>query len=237
MKDSSFRFKQFIVKQDQSGMKISTDAVLLGALVGGCSFKKVLDIGTGTGVIALMLAQRLPDAQIDAIEIDPKAYSQAKGNFTESPFSDRLKISQGAIQEYYHRRNSAYDLIVSNPPYYPDHLKSPNQQKNQAMHTDSLSFDDLVGSVDRLLQDDGEFWLILPSRQMNEFTQLAIKCNLYPKSSISIHDKSERPPIRYIQCFARKVQSVIEDQVIIKQSDGMYTTQYSELLKEFLIIF
>ncbi|MCH7408782.1 methyltransferase [Belliella sp. DSM 111904] len=237
MKESGFRFKQFVVMQDQCGMKISTDAVLLGAIAGNEAHRKVLDIGSGTGVISLMLAQRLPQVLVDAVEIDEKAYGQALENFQESPFSERMKLHHVAIQDFCGENVSSYDLIVSNPPYYPDHLKSSNYQKNQAMHTDSLSFEDLVRSVDMMLHEDGEFWLILPPAQMDKFVQLAIEDRLYPHQCILVRDKAEKPVIRQIVSFCRNNQPIDESQIIIKNSSDEYSTKYSELLKEFLIIF
>ena len=169
MANSWFQFQQFRINQDRCAMKISTDAVMLGALADAISPREILDVGTGTGVIALMLAQRFPKANVQAVEIDSETASQALENFRSNTFSDRIQLWEGRFQDFEPQLN--YDLIVSNPPYFPDHLKSSDVQRNMALHTDELSFDDLLGKVIQLLKDDGQLerakgiWLVLSSDQ------------------------------------------------------------------------
>jgi tRNA1Val (adenine37-N6)-methyltransferase len=142
MGNSWFQFQQFRIHQDRCAMKISTDAVLLGTLTEAEHPVKILDIGTGTGVIALMLAQRFPSSWVDAVEIDQDAAEQAAENFRESQYAGRLGIFQGRIQDF--PEEEKFDLIVSNPPFFPDHLKSTDSKRNKALHTDELSFSELV---------------------------------------------------------------------------------------------
>ncbi|MEE0972800.1 MAG: methyltransferase, partial [Paludibacteraceae bacterium] len=159
MRNSFFRFKQFTVYQDRCAMKVGTDGVLLGVLADVSKATRILDIGTGTGLIALMLAQRQKDAHVDAIEIDEQAAQQAQENIAQSPFC-YIHVHTTALQAY--NSTQPYDLIVSNPPYFVDSLKAPNAARNLARHTDSLSFADLLQGAERLLHNDGCFWVILP---------------------------------------------------------------------------
>lgn len=184
MANSWFQFQQFRVDQDKCAMKISTDAVMLGAVADAVSPKEILDVGTGTGVIALMLAQRFADAKIQAVEIDPQAAAQALDNFRSNTFSDRMQLWEGRFQDF--EPNQNYDLIVSNPPYFPDHLKSSDTQRNRALHTVELSFADLLEKVNLLLKEVGQFWIILPPRQMMDFQKKAEKYDLFLDGKINL---------------------------------------------------
>src|SRR5690554_2397329 len=171
MPNSYFQFKQFIIHQDNCGMKITTDAVVLGALASHELAGRVLDIGTGTGVIALMLAQRFPESLIQGIEIDQHAFVQAKENVALSPWKDRIKLFPQSFQEFLAVKPEPFDLIVSNPPYFPDHIKSKDHQRNLALHNDALPFQDLVNGVASLLASNGLFWIILPESQMQDLAK------------------------------------------------------------------
>jgi tRNA1Val (adenine37-N6)-methyltransferase len=233
MGNSWFQFQQFRVNQDRCAMKISTDAVLLGALANAESPNKILDIGTGTGVIALMLAQRFPDAKITAIEIDEDAAGQAEENFRASQFAARLCLIHGRFQAY--PETEKYELIVSNPPFFADHLKSEDPKRNKALHTDDLSFVDLITKVSGLLSEVGNFWVILPPTQMKTFTELALKCGLHLIETYNIRDSKSKPYHRTVNNFSFCKSVKIEVEIILKDENSGYTSSYSSLLSGFLL--
>jgi tRNA1Val (adenine37-N6)-methyltransferase len=237
MANSWFQFQQFRVQQDRCAMKISTDAVLLGSLAQNPSPSQILDIGTGTGVIALMMAQRFPEAQVTALEIDPAAATQADENFKESPFAERLKLIPSALQEF--STDWSFDLIVSNPPYFPDHLKSSDPKRNLALHTDSLSFEALLHHASQLLSPSGQFWVILPPRQMGDFCKLAEEALLFPNSKIQIQDNVSKPVHREIVSFSKTkgLHSIPTRVCYLKSEDGTYTEDYQQLISGFLLGF
>lgn len=213
-------------------MKISTDAVVLGGLAEGDSAKNILDIGTGTGVIALMLAQRFSLAQIQGVEIDADAASQAEENFQGSPFSDRLSIWKGDFLDF--PISKKFDLIVSNPPFFPNHLKSTDHKRNQALHTVTLSFSDLVKKVSELLSDSGVFWVILPPRQMEDLIAEAKENHLILNKKFTIQDKSSSKIHREICAFSKNSSSVELEEIFIKDEEGLPHPSYSKLVKGFL---
>jgi len=235
MGNSWFQFQQFRINQDRSAMKISTDAVLLGALANAENPVQILDIGTGTGVIALMLAQRFPQAKITAIELDDEAAGQARENFEESSFAGRLKVFAMRIQDF--KSTLKFDLIVSNPPYFPDHLKSSDQKRNQALHTDQLSFEELIQKSSELLSEKGSFWVILPPRQMTDFIFLAEKDKLFLSEIYQVQDSPSKAVHRQIAKFTRFEQVVFEGKLLIKNADGTPHESYKDLISGFLLNF
>jgi tRNA1Val (adenine37-N6)-methyltransferase len=216
-------------------MKISTDAVLLGALAAADSPNHILDIGTGTGVISLMLAQRFPDSLITGVEIDSEASEQALENFRESPFSSRLQVKNVRFQDL--TENQLFDLIVSNPPYFPDHLKSKNSKRNQALHTDALSFNELIQKSVNLLQQEGKIWIILPPRQLDDFTELAEKAGLFPYREVGVRDTGDKPVIRKILGFSRSQVIPLREELILKKENGVFSDSYRDLISGFLLGF
>ncbi len=235
MANSWFQFQQFRINQDRCAMKISTDSVLMGGLAFGEKPQTILDIGTGTGVIALMVAQRFPESQITAVELDDLAADQAKNNFSESPFADRLVIWEGDFQSFFSEHK--FDLIVSNPPYFPDHLKSKDEQRNKALHTDALSFKDLISNVSKLLDSKGSFWVILPPRQMLDFVRISQEFALFPKRKYSVLDKPGKRVLREIVCFSFQKTEVEEVQIFIKNEDGSPHLTYRNIVNGFLLEF
>ncbi|PZX52558.1 tRNA1(Val) (adenine(37)-N6)-methyltransferase [Algoriphagus chordae] len=235
MANTWFQFQHFRVNQDRCAMKISTDAVMLGALAKALSPREILDVGTGTGVIALMLAQRFPLARVQAVEIDPEAAAQALDNFRSSTFSDRMQLWEGRFQDFAAQQN--YDLIVSNPPYFPDHLKSSDMQRNMALHTDELSFEDLLGKVAQLLKEDGQFWIILPPRQMQDFRKEAEQHGLFLGVKYTLQDKPGKRIQREICAFSRNQNEVETSAIFIKNEDGSPHESYANLVRGFLLGF
>src|ERR1700761_6457123 len=182
-----FRFKQFNVDQTGCAMKINTDGVLLGALAETDHPKTILDIGTGTGVIALMLAQRFGQAQIDAVEIDESAARTANLNFGRSAFANRMQTYTMSFGEFFEQHpEKKYDLIVSNPPFYINSLESPGEKKKLAKHTDEGFFADLLQDAAKHLNDKGTFWLILPLQTAQLVNVIAYQYNLNRQKKISV---------------------------------------------------
>ena len=165
-----FQFKQFTIQQDRCAMKIGTDGVLLGAWTPIVNNPfSILDIGTGTGIIALMLSQRSYAEQIDALEIDEDAYEQSVDNFENSPWSDRLFCFHAGLDEFVEEPEDEYDLIVSNPPFYTDDFKSANEQRDLARFADAMPFEDLIEAADLLLSENGIFAVIIPFKEEENF--------------------------------------------------------------------
>ncbi len=233
MPNSWFQFQQFLINQDRCAMKVSTDAVMLGALAHSLYPSYILDVGTGTGVIALMLAQRFAKAEIQGVELDPAAATQARENFEGSIFADRLGCWQGRFQEF--QPNCKFDMIVSNPPYFPDHLKSANSARNQALHTDSLGFGELIEHASRLLQPEGRFWVILPLRQMLDFRAIASEAGLHPFEIHQLQDRPDVKPHREIVGFTFYFSEILESRIIIKESDSQFHDSYRKLISGFLL--
>jgi len=237
MSNSWFQFQQFRVAQDRCAMKISTDAVLLGSLVQSDAPKQILDIGTGTGVIALMLAQRFPQASLRALELDPEAASQAKENCEQSPFSERLTVLQGRFQDF--PVEQRFDLLVSNPPFFPDHLPASDPKRQQALHTNSLSFEELLQKASQLLAPSGSFWVILPPRQMQDFIQYAKAYGLFQHTRVGIRDSAAKPIHREVvgYTFSEPLASIPTEELLLKNGDGSYSERYQQLISGFLLGF
>lgn len=233
MPNNYFQFKQFRVEQGLASMKVTTEGCLLGALVKVTgSEHQILDIGTGTGLLSLMLAQR-SGAHIDAIEIDHDAFHQARENFEQSPWSERLKAHHGSIQEYQRQPLIRYDLIISNPPFFQNHLKS-GKARDQAIHNDELSFGDLAKAVSTLLKDDGKFWVIYPGYEFQEFMTVAGNHGLKLIKKYEVFDRPTKPLFRNIGVFGfDDFGRTEEEELFIKASDGKYSPRFREVIREY----
>lgn len=228
-----FRFKQFTVWHDRCAMKVGTDGVLLGATapVGGKT--NVLDIGTGSGLIALMLAQRNAMAQITAIELEGQAAEQANQNFSLSPWKDRLTLLNIDFKNF--ESSDKFDLIVSNPPYFVNSLRSPNANKNQARHTDGLSFDDLLDGVAKLLTSDGTACFIIPIEAKADFIGIGLLKNLHLKRCIEIQTTPSGKIRRVILEFKSSANELVEEELLIEIERHKYSPAYIELTREFYL--
>ena len=231
---AGFRFKQFAVEQEDVAMKVGTDGVLLGAWADCDGAKCILDIGTGTGVIALQMAQRNPIAHIHAVEIDDTAAKRARANFDLSPWAERLTVEQTAVQEF--APAEKFDLIVSNPPYFVDSLLPPDAKRSTARHTHDLTFEELDSAVCRLLDDNGKFALILPVAEFEKYlalTQLHLvrRCDVCPVEGGSTK--------RIMGEFAKQPTAEIEIETIAIERGrrGDYTDNYRALTKDFYLKF
>jgi len=233
-----FRFKQFAVDQTNCAMKINTDGVLLGALTEADNTASMLDIGTGTGVIALMLAQRFTSAQIDGVEIDEAAAQTAGRNFENSPFADRLNIYPLSIQKFFSEHlDRKYDLIVSNPPFHLNSLESPKAGKALAKHTDGGFFEDLISGVAKHLTENGKCWLVLPLQAAGLVKELGDKNGLYLQKKIAVHSFKESEPHREIVVFGSKEISMEVSKLVIYKAVNNYTNEYKLLLQPYFINF
>src|ERR1051326_8525269 len=188
MPNQAFVFKKFIIRQDKCAMKVGTDAVLLGAWVDPSKAKKILDIGTGTGVIALMLAQK-SNAIIDAIDVDENACAQAGENFSLSPWKERISILHNSVQQFAAATENKYDLIVSNPPYFEHSTKASEQKRTVARHTDMLGYDEMLNSVLKLLDKKGKFCIILPLKEGEHFRDMAEKNKLFLSKLVRVRPR------------------------------------------------
>ena len=209
-----FRFRQFVVEQDLCAMKVGMDGVLLGAWAQGG--KRILDMGTGTGLIALMMAQRYPESLVTAIDIDEGAIQQAMMNVENSHFRHQIIVKQEAVQEH----QGQYDSIVSNPPYFIDSLSAPNQQRNTARHTDTLSYSELMQSAYRLLTDDGEFSVIVPFDYKQRMEDEATFVGFFPHHVLGIRTVERKPAKRYLLSFMK--HPIERDDAIITVGDDAY---------------
>lgn len=233
---SIFRFKQFEVDQSSCPMKINTDGVLLASLADATGARRILDVGTGTGVIALMLAQRCPDSRVEAVEIDPLAAEMAGRNFNNSIFRDRLSIHAKAFQQL--ETTSRYDLIVSNPPFYTDSLHNPDARKKLARHTDLGFFAELLQFAAAYLSASGKLTMILPVQLADTVVGLAAGIELYCTGQIEIHSFVGEPAIRKIITLARNAAMEAERrEFIIYQSRGIYTESYKRALAPYFLAF
>ncbi len=232
-----FTFKQFAVEQDRCAMKIGTDGVLLGAWtpITNNPFS-ILDIGAGTGIIALMLAQRSNAEQIDALEIDEDAYEQATDNFENSPWSDRLFCYHAGLDEFVEEPEDEYDVIVSNPPFFTEDYKTENEQRDIARFADAMPFEELIEAADLLLSENGIFSVIIPYKEEESFLVLANEYELYPLKITRVKGTPTTEIKRSLLAFTRKETTVFPiDELIIETARHVYTPEYIALTKDFYV--
>lgn len=210
-------------------MKIGTDGVLLGAWTAPGDAKNVLDIGTGTGLIALMLAQK-SDAKIEALEIDRDAYVQAKENFQLSPWSERLECIYSSLQQYAKTSKEKYDLIVSNPPYFINSPRSTVDARATARHMDeALSPEELADSVAKLLSENGMLNMILPLKEGNVFMVHAEKRGLYINRMVRVYTKPDKNEKRLLLTFSKTRKEILSEKLVIQNENGDYTKEFIDL--------
>lgn len=238
MSNPAFAFKKFTVRQDKCAMKVGTDAVLLGAWADVKNVNRILDIGTGTGVIALMMAQR-SGAFIDAIDIDANACIQAVGNIGESIWSDRIRVQHTSLQEFARQSDSRYDLIVSNPPYFIDSSKASGVERTTARHADLLPYCEMMEGVLKLLNKGGRLCIILPVKEGEVFRELAGKgkLKLSKLTRVRTHaDKSQEK--RWLMQYEFNPTSFSEDFLVIeKDARHSYSEEYKLLTRDFYLAF
>ena len=233
MANPFFTFKQFTIRHDRCAMKVGTDGVLLGAWTNVNHSQNLLDIGTGTGLIALMLAQRCPEASITGIDIDAEAVKQAFENVQSSPWASRVEVTLQDICTF--TTDQRFDTIVSNPPYFINSLKCPNNQRNTARHTDTLDAEKLLCNVARLLSDNGRFSIILPAEQTDLLIQTACTQGLYPSRKTAVITRPGLPPKRILMEFQKTRKAFQTDELIIELERHIYSEEYIALTKEFYL--
>lgn len=241
-----FHFKEFSINQDRCAMKIGTDGVLLGAWVSiDSDVNQILDLGAGTGIIALQLAQRNAYADIDAVEVDDAAFEQCTDNFENSPWADRLFCYHASAQEFATEMDETYDLIVSNPPFYSpsDHkdeslIKGEKKMSNSrkiARFNDSLPFEHLIGCVHKLLSENGIFALILPRKEEESFISLASEAGLYPRRICRVRGNNTSEEKRSLLEFTFQVSEIELTELTIETERHNYTDAYRDLVKDFYL--
>lgn len=234
---SKFAFKQFSVQQDKCAMKIGTDSVLLGAWcpIDNNPFS-VLDIGAGTGILSLMLAQRSHAEQIDALEIDEDTYEQCVENFEASPWSDRLFCFHAGLDEFIEEPEDEYDIIISNPPFYSEDYKTDNSQRDLARFQDAMPFEELVEAADLLLSENGIFAVIIPYKEEERFIDLCAEVELFPVKVTRVKGSHTTPIVRSLLAFKRyELSALTADELVIEINRHEYTDDYINLTKDFYL--
>lgn len=232
MSNNSFCFKQFTVTQERCAMKVGTDGALLGAWARVEQAKRVLDVGTGTGLIALMSAQRSA-ARVVGVEIESEAAAEARENVLRSPWSNRIEIVCSDIRHY--QPDEQFDAILSNPPFFVRSLTCPQKSRTLARHSEALSCKDLLLSAKRLLKLDGELSLVLPANRLQEWVDTAGEENLFLVRRTWVHTKIDIPPKRVLLSFGFVPKEPDENELVIESSTGCYSKEFKELLHDFYL--
>lgn len=240
MSNTSFAFKQFTIQQEKCAMKVGTDAVLLGAWAKTYGVRHILDIGTGTGVIALMLAQRC-GAQIDAIDIDEQTAKEAKQNVQNSPWHDRVHVQNISLQDFEKIQDGKYELIVSNPPYFNDTIPATEESRTKARHAIHLPFPDLIHAATKLLTKDGKFYVILPTKEGEQFREMAEAKGLHLRRLTRVKTTPEKPEKRLLMQFGFTAKPQVSESTLVIEKDNLnaqhYTGEYVELTKDYYLYF
>ncbi len=232
-----FRFKHFLIKQERAAMKVCTDSCLFGSLISSENKKNALDIGCGTGLLSLMLAQKNCDIQITALEIDQNAVLDATENIQESPFSNQITLYHQTVQDFSKNSNDKFDLIVCNPPFYQNNLKSDKIDKNTAHHAETLTFNDLSECIDILLEENGSAWILLPPFEMREFISIIEERKLYVSNRYEVRHDENKAVFRVIVELKRTKVVLEEISVINIYENKQYSPIFVELLRDYYLIF
>jgi tRNA1Val (adenine37-N6)-methyltransferase len=233
MPNPYFRFKQFIIHQDRCAMKVCTDSCILGAWTAPRlnGVKWILDIGTGTGLLPLMLAQQ-SDAFMDTIESDPESAGQAEENIKKSPWSNRIRLLEGDVRKYSFK--TAYDFIITNPPFYESDLRSPADKKNKAKHDESLTLDKLILLIRSNLHAEGAFSILLPFHRTVYFENLAGINGFFLQEKLIVRQTPAHTPFRSICLFGfLKPENPVNHELVIKDQNGKYSMEFAELMKAY----
>ncbi|GHB64845.1 tRNA1(Val) (adenine(37)-N6)-methyltransferase [Persicitalea jodogahamensis] len=238
-RNSYFRFKQFTVQQDRCAMKVCTDACAFGAWANNAGAKRILDIGTGTGLLSLMAAQRNPAAQIEAVEIDEDAARQALENVQNSPFASRISLFQTAVQDF--NPNERYDSILVNPPFFQNDLRSPDPKINRAQHAATLTFPELLESVNRLLKPQGTWHILLPIEESNQLKNSALTQGWFMQDELVLYHSVKHQPFRLMRSFSRTKNenqtTHSENLAIYEPESSNHTLAFRQLLRDFYLKF
>lgn len=230
MAKEKFSFKQFDVYHDKCAMKVGTDGVLIGAWAEGG--RSILDIGTGTGLVAMMMAQRFPNAHIDAIDIDHDAYCQARENIAKTSFAERINVVETSLQQHH----GQYDAIVSNPPFFENSLKAPDGKRSVARHADSLPVAELMRRVYEMLTDEGVFSAVIPTQMLSRYEEEAAYNKLALVRICKVKTVERKPAKRcLIMIKKRKTDALHIEEHLLMNTDGSRSDWYQELTSEFYL--
>lgn len=237
MGNNFFKFKQFTIHQSRATLKVCTESCLFGAYIPCHDKNRILDIGTGTGLLALMLAQKNDTSIIDAVELDQPSFEDAQDNFQNSPWSNRLQVTLGNIQEYSTMTPHKYDLIVCNPPFFIKQLKSPDSRTNSALHGKDLKPSDLLTIVNALSNVEGIFYVLLPDAEMKSLMAQFVASQWQLIDYVEVYQTDEKPIFRSIAGFKKTniPQQVKESQIIIYENDRSYTEDFKNLLQDYYL--
>ena len=236
MPNDYFQFQQFRVEQQRAAMKVCTDACIFGAWVAqllGKQHGRLLDIGTGTGLLALMVAQQT-GLKIDAIDIRTEAVDEAGNNFRSSPWSDRLNCFHGDIRRW--RTDEPYDALICNPPFYENNLRSADDEKNDAMHSERLTLLELVNAIKELLKAEGSWGILLPYSRLDFFLGIVEGMAWNVLHRLDIYNEGKKEPFRSCMWLGKEGETTMQQQLTIKQS-GIYTEEFSNLLGSYYLTF
>ncbi|WP_338557549.1 tRNA1(Val) (adenine(37)-N6)-methyltransferase [Erwinia sp. E_sp_B01_3] len=236
LRANGFTFKQFFIAHDRCAMKVGTDGVLLGAWAPVASAQRVLDIGTGSGLIALMLAQRTgQDVQVDAVELDEQAAGQAKENAAASPWADRIHIWQDDICRWSEKAKQRYSLIVSNPPYFTPGVECASPERASARYTSGLTHDVLLACAEELITEEGFFCVVLPAAAGDKLIELALQRGWHLHYRTDISDTEVRPPNRVLLALSPTAGELFVDRMTIRGPDHNYSEAHCSLTREFYL--
>lgn len=227
---SAFQFRDFVVHQAKSAMKVNTDAMILGSLIEAKGKIKGLDIGTGTGVLSLMIAQRNTQIEIEAIEIDQESAEEAILNFKNSNWFNRLKLNQIDFLDF--QSPHLFDLIVSNPPYFENGILNSSSRKAKTRHEESLPLIRLIEKSAELLSENGDFWVILPFETAFKWKEKALSIQLFCRKEIIVFSKKNQPK-RIVYCFSKMNDDTQSLSVTIRNEDNTYSEEYKKLTRDF----
>ncbi len=239
MPNNYFRFKEFIIYQDKCSMKVCTDACIFGAYVARVisnfelQISNCLDVGSGTGLLSLMVAQKNPDIIIDAVEIEKNAFHQAKENFLISKWNDRLNMFHSDVKDFVSPKK--YDVIISNPPFYQNELPSTEKNKNIARHDEGLTLKDLITTIEKYISDTGIFSVLLPYQRIKFFEDLAEEKKFFLQEKLLIRQTPSHNFFRGILFFSNSKTDTKTNDLIIKSAEGNYTNEFTELMKEYYL--
>ncbi|HET6556192.1 MAG TPA: methyltransferase [Prolixibacteraceae bacterium] len=237
-RNNYFQFKQFRVVQQHSAMKVGVDGVLIGSWADVSGAHRILDIGAGTGLIALMMAQRCPQAMIDAIDIDPEACMESQFNAEQSPWAERINVKCSSLEDYVKTCDQKYDLIVSNPPYFSNGIKAPHLSRSAARHADSLPLDELMAALAILLVKGAKSALILPSESLSEVKHLTDKNKLFLSRLCLVKPNPSKPAFRIMVELTNEPSTLKEEELMIEYDQHFdYTPEYRKLTRDFYLKF
>lgn len=236
LRRNGFTFKQFFVAHDRCAMKVSTDGILLGAWAPVAGVKRILDIGTGSGLLALMLAQRTPETvKIDAIELDARAAGQAQENASESPWAARVQVHHADILSWLQAENGRYELIVCNPPYYAQGVACATPEREQARYTTTLDHQNLLRCAVNAVTEEGFFCVVLPESISGSFTEQALSMGWHLRLRTDVAETELRLPHRVLLAFSPQVGECFSDRLALRGPDQHYAEGYTALTQAFYL--